>query len=78
MLDELINELRKGRDRLTAIAASFACKAAVKAGDSLNEGEMAALFDQLFATKSPYSCPHGRPTVVRIPREELDKKFGRA
>jgi len=78
VLDELGSELRKGRDRLTALAASFACKAAVRAGDLLNEAEMAALFDQLFATRNPYSCPHGRPTVVRIPREELDRKFGRA
>jgi DNA mismatch repair protein MutL len=78
VLDQLATELKKGRDRLTALAASFACKAAVRAGDLLNEAEMAALFDQLFATRNPYSCPHGRPTVVRIPREELDRKFGRA
>jgi DNA mismatch repair protein MutL len=78
VLDELASELKKGRDRLTALAASFACKAAVRAGDLLNEAEMAALFDQLFATRNPYSCPHGRPTVVRIPKEELDRKFGRA
>jgi DNA mismatch repair protein MutL len=77
VLDEYMTELRNGRDRLAAMAASFACKAAVKAGDVLNEAEMAGLFDQLFATKNPYSCPHGRPTIVRIPREELDRKFGR-
>ena len=78
VLDVLATELRGGRDRLQAIAASFACKAAVKSGDALIEPEMAALFDQLFATRHPYSCPHGRPTVIRIPREELDRKFGRA
>lgn len=78
VLDVLATELRGGRDRLSAIAASFACKAAVKSGDALIEPEMAALFDQLFATKHPYSCPHGRPTIIRIPREELDRKFGRA
>lgn len=78
VLDVLATELRGGRDRLSAIAASFACKTAVKSGDALIEPEMAALFDQLFATKHPYSCPHGRPTIIRIPREELDRKFGRA
>lgn len=78
VLDVLATELRGGRDRLSAIAASFACKAAVKSGDALSEPEMAALFDQLFATKQPYSCPHGRPTIIRIPREELDRKFGRS
>jgi DNA mismatch repair protein MutL len=78
VLEMLASELKGGRDRLSALAASFACKAAVKAGDLLNEGEMAALFDQLFATRNPYTCPHGRPTVVRIPKAELDRKFGRA
>ena len=78
ILETLTEELRRGRDRLTAVAASFACRAAVKAGDALSETEMAALFDHLFATKHPFTCPHGRPTVVRIPRDELDRKFGRA
>jgi DNA mismatch repair protein MutL len=77
VLEMLASELRGGRDRLSAIAASFACKAAVRAGDELSREEMAALFDQLFATRRPYSCPHGRPTIIRIPRVELDRKFGR-
>ena len=59
------------------IAASFACKAAVKAGDKLNNDEMNVLIDQLFATTMPYVCPHGRPVVIKIPIDELDKRFGR-
>jgi DNA mismatch repair protein MutL len=59
------------------IAASFACKAAVKAGDKLNHDEMNILIDQLFATTMPYVCPHGRPVVIKISIEELDKRFGR-
>jgi DNA mismatch repair protein MutL len=38
---------------------------------------MQALIAQLFTTKSPYFCPHGRPVMIQIPLEELDKKFGR-
>jgi len=38
---------------------------------------MHAIFDQLFACKSPYYCPHGRPVVVTISLEELDRKFKR-
>ena len=50
---------------------------AIKAGDVLSEQEMRSLIDQLFATKMPYVCPHGRPIVLRISLEELDRRFGR-
>lgn len=56
---------------------SYSCKAAVKAGDKLNEPEMRSLLDQLFATTIPNVCPHGRPVVLKISIEELDKRFGR-
>ncbi|MDH3252707.1 MAG: DNA mismatch repair protein MutL, partial [Ignavibacteria bacterium] len=60
------------------IAKSFACKAAIKAGDRLSETEMRSLIDQLFATRMPYVCPHGRPVVLKISIDELDRRFGRA
>lgn len=59
------------------LAKSYSCKSAIKAGDSLNESEMRSLIDQLFATSMPYVCPHGRPIVLRISIEELDRRFGR-
>lgn len=59
------------------LAKSYSCKSAIKAGDSLNEQEMRSLIDQLFATRMPYVCPHGRPIVLRISIEELDRRFGR-
>ena len=59
------------------LAKSYSCKSAIKAGDSLNEAEMRSLIDQLFATSMPYVCPHGRPVVLRISIEELDRRFGR-
>lgn len=59
------------------IAKSFACRSAIKSGDSLGEQEMRSLIDQLFATRMPYVCPHGRPVVLRIPLDELDRRFGR-
>ena len=42
-----------------------------------NEQEMQELFDQLFATKLPYHDVHGRPTIVRLSKGELERKFGR-
>lgn len=60
------------------IAAVYACKAAVKSGDPLTLQEMASLVDQLFSTQEPYFCPHGRPIIVNLTLEEIDKKFGRS
>ena len=59
------------------LAKSFSCKAAIKAGDKLSEQEMRSLIAQLFQTKMPYVCPHGRPVVLKISIEELDRRFGR-
>ncbi len=71
------NETEKGIDEQDNLAKSFACKAAIKAGDPLNEREMRLLVDQLFATSVPYVCPHGRPVIIKIPLDEFDKRFGR-
>ena len=64
----------KGRDNL---AKSIARKSAIRGGRRLSVNEMRALFDQLFDCEMPYACPFGRPTLIRIPIEELDKRFGR-
>lgn len=68
---------KKRLDVKDNLAKSYSCKAAIKAGDRLTEKEMRILVDKLFATSMPYVCPHGRPIVVKIPIEELDKRFGR-
>ncbi len=77
ILADLSLNFKPGQDRIKAITSSFACKAAVKAGDKLSAEEMNSLFDRLFATDNPYICPHGRPTLIRIPLEEINHKFGR-
>lgn len=77
ILINLEERLKSGGDRFKSIAQSFACKGAIKAGDKLSLEEMNSLFDQLFTTKEPYSCPHGRPTLIRIPIEEFNKRFER-
>jgi DNA mismatch repair protein MutL len=64
-------------DERDAIAKSYSCKAAIKAGDKLNDQEIRSLLDQLFATSMPYVCPHGRPVVLKIAIDELDRRFGR-
>jgi DNA mismatch repair protein MutL len=78
VLDEFKNNEHAGvTDVRDNLAKSFACKAAIKAGDALNVTEMIALIEHLFLTKMPYVCPHGRPVIIRIPLDELDKRFGR-
>ncbi len=65
-------------DEKDNLAKSFACKSAIKAGDSLSEKEMLSLIDNLFATKVPYVCPHGRPVFIKLTIDELDRRFGRS
>ncbi len=57
--------------------AQSACKAAVKAMNTLAREEIESLVVQLSKTELPYTCPHGRPTLIHISWHELDKKFGR-
>ena len=83
-LREMIAELVEGSDLTRSaqnqhekIAMTFACKGAIKAGQTLSESEMQDLFDQLFATELPYHDVHGRPTIVRLSKSELERKFGR-
>ncbi|HUI29946.1 MAG TPA: DNA mismatch repair endonuclease MutL [Candidatus Acidoferrales bacterium] len=81
ILNEIIEDYKRDNDlRLTPrekLCKTFACKAAVKAGDYLTTEEMESLLAQLFKAEVPYVCPHGRPVLVKIPLLELDKKFGR-
>jgi DNA mismatch repair protein MutL len=60
------------------LAKSYACHAAVRAGQPLNLEEMNHLVDRLFATTLPHGDPHGRPTFVRIDLGELHSRFGRS
>lgn len=59
------------------LAATIACKAAIKSGDELSPAEMQALYRNLAATTLPAHDVHGRATIVRIAWDELDRRFGR-
>ena len=78
----ILDDLAENRehDRLPLrdqVLASYSCRAAIMQGKRLGVPEMRALMDQLFATPRPYTCPHGRPTLLRIGLEDLDRRFGR-
>ena len=57
--------------------AMTACKAAIKAGDILNITQMKIILDELSKTTLPYTCPHGRPTIIKFSTYDLDKMFKR-
>ncbi|MQN00653.1 MAG: DNA mismatch repair endonuclease MutL [Lachnospiraceae bacterium] len=57
--------------------ATMSCKAAVKGGQPISPTEMDNLFMEMMQADEPYHCPHGRPTVVRITKAELDRRFKR-
>ena len=59
------------------MTSTYACKAAVKAGDQLSMHERKFLLDKLFSTEHPYFCPHGRPIIINLSIDELDKRFER-
>jgi DNA mismatch repair protein MutL len=79
---EMVADLARGRfggwaNRLQRFAATYACRAAVKAGERLEEREMRELLLRLFGTDLPPHDVHGRATIVQLPREELERRFGR-
>jgi DNA mismatch repair protein MutL len=79
---ELVADLARGRfggwaNRLARCGATYACRAAVKAGMPLGEEEMRRLLFRLFETRLPPHDVHGRSTIVQLPREELERRFGR-
>ena len=77
IIDEFISTRKTYSSYKEALAASFACKAAVKAGDLMENDEMVMLINRLFSTEHPYYCPHGRPIIFQLSLEELDKRFER-
>ena len=70
---EGVNALRLGED----VIAKTVCRHAVKANDALREEELQTLVDDLRRCEMPYTCPHGRPTIIEMNYLELEKKFGR-
>jgi DNA mismatch repair protein MutL len=61
-------------DRLLKL---LACHKSIRAGDRMELAEMRDLVSALYRTRNPFSCPHGRPTIIHMTKAELEKKFGR-
>lgn len=75
MVDEFIETRSQSGDLHHLLAAAFACKAAIKAGDKLAGDEVESLLDRLFRSRMPFACPHGRPTMIRLSWQEIERRF---
>ncbi len=81
-LQELVGDLAGGRfggwaNRLERFAATFACRAAIKAGHHLDPQEARELVRRLLSASLPAHDVHGRPSIVQLPKGELERRFGR-
>ena len=78
LLDKLTNELPSSEEEcLVEVLDMMSCKAAIKAGDHLTPRELADLLQKRKEIERGSSCPHGRPTTMRLSIEELEQRFGR-
>jgi len=62
----------------TEAMAMAACKASVKAGDNITEAEAHGLIKKMLSLENPFTCPHGRPTIIEITKRELTRRFKRS
>ncbi len=76
---DLLEEGGRAADQAVLIdkMAMASCKAAVKGNDAISFKEMQSLLEQLFASGNPYNCPHGRPTMMTMTKQELERRFKR-
>ena len=78
VIDAMVDEhSRPTPDILKDKIASMSCKAAVKGNNHLPREQMEELLRELMTLENPYHCPHGRPTMIKMTKTELDKKFKR-
>ncbi|MEM1042310.1 MAG: DNA mismatch repair endonuclease MutL [Bacteroidota bacterium] len=82
LLEDVLDQYKQYRSDLhlsgrESLAKSIARRSAVAPGTSLPEEEARKLIDELFACAMPYTCPHGRPTMIKVSMDELERRFGR-
>ena len=78
IIDDIIHSKKTEREEfLDSLAINLACKKSIKASNRLSKEEVTTLLKDLEQTKNPYTCPHGRPTIVKLNKYELEKMFKR-
>lgn len=78
---DILDEMQGNRTSKDEIEEKFlstiACKAAVKANMNLKDNEVKSLIEQVLELDNPFTCPHGRPTAIKMSKYDLERKFGR-
>jgi DNA mismatch repair protein MutL len=81
LLFSVLDKLKEGKNKLEEIQEEIitrmACRASVKAGDTMTVAEIEKLLSELSLCELPYTCPHGRAVLIKVPVGELEKKFKR-
>lgn len=77
LLDSLEYVSGKNTEMILDKIASMSCKAAVKGNQRMSTAEAQALIEELLTLDNPYNCPHGRPTIISMTKQEIEKKFKR-
>lgn len=77
VLDNIKEDIKSSYDLNTDKIAKIACSNAIKGGDKISNIEIRELLNQLLKVKNPYTCPHGRPVIIKMSRRELEKEFSR-
>ena len=77
LLDSLEYVNGKNTELVLHKIASMSCKAAVKGNQRMSMPEAQALIEELLTLENPYNCPHGRPTIISMTKQEIEKKFKR-
>lgn len=77
LLDDLEYVSGKNTEMILDKIASMSCKAAVKGNQRLSTAEAHELIEELLTLDNPYNCPHGRPTIIAMTKQEIEKKFKR-
>lgn len=78
IIDSFADDKNKEQyDSIVEKIASISCKKSIKANYILSKEEVKQLLRDLFKLENPYNCPHGRPTIISLSKQEFEKKFGR-
>ena len=78
ILDEIDSVNTTARQEIEEkFIATIACKASIKANMKITKEEVDKLMDRLLELPNPFTCPHGRPTAIKMSKTEIEKKFSR-
>ena len=77
IIETIMHEQNKTKELIEYRIIRNACRKSIKAGELITSKEIEILYQKLKDCENPFTCPHGRPTLIRLTYDELEKKFKR-